>query len=44
MSKDDIIEFEGVQIVKITGSGYINYVVEDKDVNAINIYSRAYSV
>ena len=36
--------FEGVQIVKITGSGYINYVVEDKAGNAINIYSSADSV
>ena len=31
--------FEGVQIVKVDGGSYINYVLEDKDGNAINLYS-----
>ena len=31
--------FEGVQIKKIDGGSYINYVLEDKNGNAINLYS-----
>ena len=31
--------FEGVQIVKVDGGSYINYIIEDKDGNAINLYS-----
>ena len=33
--------FENVTIVKVIGSGYVNYVVEDANGNAINLYSSA---
>ena len=35
--------FEGVQIKKIDGGSYINYVLEDKAGNAINLYSSGNS-
>lgn len=31
--------FEGVTIVKVDGGSYVNYVIEDKDGNAVNLYS-----
>mgnify|MGYP003302051280 CR=1 FL=1 len=31
--------FDGVTIVKVDGGSYINYVLEDKNGNAINLYS-----
>ena len=35
--------FENVIIVKVQGEGYVNYVIEDANGNAINLYSSANS-
>ena len=35
--------FENVTIVKVQGEGYVNYVIEDANGNAINLYSSANS-